>query len=120
MSPELTLKALLGKTLTSVEGAQAGSDEVVFDTADERFHLYHSQDCCESVAINKVRGDVSNIIGSPVTRAIERLPDYANPGGESWTWSEFQIFTKKGSVTLLWLGESNGYYSESVRFEKVK
>jgi hypothetical protein len=118
MSPELTLKALLGKTLISVEGAKEGSNEVIFDTKTERFRMYHQQDCCESVAITRVRGDVSKILNSPVTRAVEKSPDYKYEG-ESGTWSEFQIFTKKGSLTILWLGESNGYYSESVSFDKL-
>ncbi len=120
MSPELSLKALLGKTLTSVEGAQAGNNEVVFDTEDQRFLMWHQQDCCENVAIHKVRGNVVNILGSPITRAVEKAPDYQAPNCESHTWSEFQIFTKKGSLTILWLGESNGYYSESVSFDEIK
>lgn len=126
MSPELTLKALLGKTLTSCEGAKVGGTDIVFDSADgKRFHMYHQQDCCEGVSIDRVEGDIQTIIGSPILTALESVtndpPEDAdkNEWRESATWTEFTITTAKGEVKIRWLGESNGYYGEGVDFNDV-
>lgn len=121
MSPELTLKKLLGLTLTSVEGATVGDQAVVFDTEDRRFLMQHSQDCCEFVRIHSVEGDVQNIIGSPILSALEDRPDDDSPeSSESYTWTLFTIKTEKGTLRIKWLGESNGYYGEGVDFNEVE
>jgi hypothetical protein len=104
-----------------------GSDEMVFETADgERFALYHSQDCCENVSIEDVTGDMADLIGSPIVEAEEVSSEEDPPGykpesdyRESYTWTFYKLRTAKGAVTLRWLGESNGYYSERVDFIKL-
>ena len=96
-----------------------GEDEVRFESTCGRvFRLYHSQDCCESVDIEDVCGDVEDLIGSPILMAEEAT----SPDGdsESGTWTFYKLATVKGYVTIRWLGRSNGYYSESVYFEEVR
>ena len=77
------------------------------------------QDCCESVTIVDVVGNISALIGSPLLMADESTSDQAN-ASESGTWTFYKFATIKGYVDIRWLGESNGYYSESVDFERLK
>jgi hypothetical protein len=116
------VSVLAGQTLTSVE--RVGDEEIIF-TADSgrRFKLYHEQGCCESVQIEDVNGDLNDLVGVPILQAEEvcferdENPEgMAEPYGESFTWTFYKFATAKGYVTIRWLGESNGYYSESVDF----
>ena len=118
---------LVGKTLRHIEGASVGSEEIVFYCEDgSRFRQYHYQDCCESVDLNEIIGDLDDIIGSPILLAEEAsYSDEPAPDGslpeyhDSWTWTFYKLATVKGHLTLRWLGESNGYYSESAYFEQI-
>ena len=95
-----------------------GADEIRFETTNGRvFRLYHSQGCCESVDIEDITGDVEDLIGLPLLMAEEAT----SPGdaGESSTWTFYKFATAKGYVTIRWLGQSNGYYSEGVDFEEL-
>lgn len=117
------LKDLLGKTMTSVENK---GDELVFTTTEGKsFKLYHSQDCCESVSIESVVGDLADLVGEPLLVAEESTSG-EHPEGytakeyeESFTWTFYKFATRKGYVDVRWLGESNGYYSESVEFAEA-
>lgn len=114
---------LVGKTMSSVVSA---GDELLFTTTDgEKFRLYHSQDCCEFVSIESIVGDLSDLIGEPMLVAEcnsgETPSDYKfNYEPDSYTWTFYKFATRKGYVDVRWLGESNGYYSESVDFERCK
>ncbi len=114
---------LMGKTLREIIGAEKGSDEIVFvlDNGD-RYKMYHSQDCCESVDVDDVDGDIADLIGSPLVVAEEVSSEGVPQKGdweESFTWTFYKFATVKGFVTIKWYGTSNGYYSESVDFEKI-
>src|SRR5690606_6544325 len=89
--------------------------------------MFHEQDCCEGVYVADVIGDLDDLIGATVTMAEKVTHSMQNPEGVpakdyqySWTWTFYQLATVKGYVTIRWYGESNGYYSESVLFYKLK
>jgi hypothetical protein len=120
----MNIESLKGLTVTEISGAEKGSERVEFVTSGGRFAMYHSQDCCESVELEDICGDISDLLDSEILLAeevtnsddiIDGKPAYP----ESWTWTFYKLSTIKGHVTLRWLGESNGYYSEGVYFEKM-
>lgn len=125
-----SINRFVGKTLTKVENLDNERLIFTFDDGTE-YQAYHMQDCCESVYIYDVVGDVDilggvvGILNSPILLAEEEVlnkypPDVPTPKysegcyTESYTWTIYHIRTEKGYVAFRWLGESNGYYSESV------
>jgi hypothetical protein len=123
----MDISVLIGKTLTSVIGAN-GDEQISFTTdSGETYRMFHGQDCCESVNVEDIIGDVADLVGSPVVLAYEESNRGEWPEGvdkperedESYTWTFYRIGTIKGTVTIRWYGTSNGYYSESVDFEQV-
>lgn len=109
---------LKGKTLSSINES---GDEIVFETTDgERYRMYHEQDCCESVSIESIVGDLEDLVGSELLMAeeVEGTSPVDFEAYESHTWTFYKFATLKGYVDIRWLGSSNGYYSESVSFVK--
>lgn len=115
------VSVLLGKTLSNVE-MNKGKDEVIFTTEDgEKYVMYHEQDCCESVSIEDITGNLEDLVGAPILKAEETSNDDNPPkGADSHEWTFYNFATVKGYVTIRWLGESNGYYSESVDFKLLQ
>lgn len=121
-----TFEDLKGVTLEKID-VNHELDEITFvSVTGEQYKLYHEQDCCESVTIEDIAGDLDDLIGSPITNASEVEGEYAltpeeevDHYAESETWTFYKIGTNKGSVTIRWYGSSNGYYSESVSFTKI-
>ena len=110
-----SIDRMVGLTFTRVLG-QVGDDQMVFETDRERFVFFHSQDCCESVAIDDITGCLQDLVGEPLLRA-EQVSGMTEPDaqhGESYTYTFYKFATRRGYVDVRWLGESNGYYSESV------
>lgn len=111
---------LLGKVITSF--VVSGDDEIKISTSDgSNYTMYHAQDCCESVYVEDINGDIDDIIGSPILRAEESTNEnFDDRVRDSATWTFYKLDTIKGSIEIRWFGESNGYYSESVDFVKEK
>lgn len=116
--PVKTFDDLIGRSLYRIT---QHDEELVLYLSDTNYvRFYHSQDCCESVYIEDVCGDLDDLIGAPILVA-EEVSNYEgeSTGDESYTWTFYRFATQKGSVTVRWYGSSNGYYSESVDVEFV-
>jgi hypothetical protein len=88
------------------------------------FVMYHRQDCCESVTIDDIEGDLDDLIDEYILQAEEVTNREDKTLGktkprDSFTWTFYKLATRRGYVTIRWLGESNGCYSESVDFKLV-
>ena len=131
---EAKFEDLIGKTIYAIQGGK-GYGELIFQCRDEKgefrdYKMYHSQDCCESVYVEDICGDLSDLLNTSVLKASEDSSD-KDPESpisadivlsryrESFTWTFYNISTIKGGVTIRWYGESNGYYSESVDFIEI-
>lgn len=116
---EAEMSDLLGRTFTQV----LKTDDTLKLVCEEgTFVFEHEQDCCESVYIESVVGDLNDLVGTPILLA-EKSTSCIDPPGEerkrefyedSFTWTFYKLATIKGYVDIRWLGESNGYYSEEV------
>jgi len=110
-----SIKILVESTLTEIIG-DVNSNELIFVRNDGRkIKMCHWQDCCEQVDIVDICGDLSDLIGSPITLAEVRTED--DPECDDYgigMFTFYEIATIKGSVTIRWHGSSNGYYGVGV------
>ena len=113
-----TFENMIGLTMKSVV-ADRGNDVMTFTSeCGKVFKFLHYQDCCESVSIEDICGDLDDLVGAPLVVA-EEVTNGDEPqleGYESYTWTFYRFVSLKGSVTVRWLGSSNGYYSEGVSY----
>lgn len=114
---------LLNETLKSITVSPDKSCITFTTWFGEEFILHHEQDCCESVIVDDISGNLDDLLNTPILLA-EESSNRDNLDGrehsESWTWTFYKLATIKGYVDIRWLGESNGYYSEAVDFSCTK
>jgi len=118
-----SIDMLIGQTLKSIVVSE-DNREIKFTTKNgKRYTMYHDQDCCESVTIDEIIGDLDDLLNSPILDARVETNSSDEPkkdSDNSFTWTFYIISTIKGTVTLRWFGASNGYYSEEVTFREIK
>lgn len=108
---KVTTYPLLGKTLTKVTSER---DEIAFHIDDgEIWVLQHEPDCCETVSLVDVSGDLDDLVGLLVVAEEVQRERVITSDGEGTTWTFCKFATAKGYVTLSWRGDSNGYYTET-------
>ena len=113
--------SMLGKTFKylhkNVKYCGQGNfiDELIFKSDDLFVKFCHDQNCCETVNIEDICGELNDLVDHPIliAESVSRKGSEED-SFESSTWTFYRFATKRGSVTVRWLGESNGYYSESV------
>jgi len=132
---------LVGQTFTRVytnindeHHHGVGANELIFENDQVKYVFYHDQDCCESVSIEDICGDLSDLENTPILKVDEAtnckgdetalstfmvLSDTDDKNyDESYTYTFYIFATIKGYVDVRWYGVSNGYYSESVYLRK--
>lgn len=118
-----TIEDMKGQVFTKVYVTD-NKYEMIFENDEFIFTFYHEDDCCESVYVDDIMGDLNDLVGKPldiveVARHEDTMPqgmDLKKPE-DSFTWTFYKFATIKGWVDVRWLGESNGYYSEEVDFK---
>ena len=103
----IDISKVVGKHCVS---ARAEGDTVILSFTDGAVHLFHEQDCCESVVLESA--DDLFLLEDSVILHAEHAEHVSNQEDGSVTFYKFH--TTKGGVTLRWSGESNGYHSEEV------
>jgi hypothetical protein len=107
---------LVGEVLDAVDIDREENQILLTTRSGRKFLVYHEQDCCETVAISGQDGSFDKLIGKPLIEAR----DFAVDTGESESDYDSQTTTTlvfrvdDQTVISRWIGDSNGYYSESV------
>lgn len=113
--------AMQGKTIVAIQGMTPESDEVLFTFSDgQKLKMYHWQDCCESVYLADVNGNIEDLLNTPLLVAESRTEGGRDGDWDVYEYTFYTFRTIKGSVDLRWIGTSNGYYATGVEIEEVK
>ena len=99
---------LVGRKIVSIDGAVEGSERIVFTLDNgKKCILTHFQDCCETVTVNDVCGDVTDLLNSPILLAEEVCSSDVSPddvdlpiNNGSYTWTFYKLSTINGGVTI--------------------
>ena len=101
-----------GMTITAVVYKEV-NESLLIHLNTHVLEMIHHQDCCETVYLADVVGTFEDLIGYPLLEVSESIVDIATEDMSS-TASYYNFKTVKASVQLRWVGESSGYYSETV------
>ena len=102
-----TFDDLLGRILYKVT---EDGDELRLYLSDTNYvRFYHEQDCCESVYVESIVGDLNDLVGEEILLAedVENIFDVLKNIGnevvgsdESYTWTFYKFATRKTETGL--------------------
>ncbi len=125
MEPELLerkqveFSVLVGEVLDAVD-IDREKDQILLTTQSGRqFLVYHKQKCCETVEIFGQDGSFDKLIGKPLIEARDFAVDTSEEAADSQTTTTLVFRVDGETVISRWVGDSNGYYSESVDIEEL-
>ena len=109
---------IMNGVIVNVVGLEEESEEVILTIfKNNKFYelrIYHEQECCEDVRLLEYHGKID--LNSQLLDIKVISNEEVKENGDSQTWTFITIETNTSTCTLRFLGESNGYYSESVDF----
>jgi hypothetical protein len=108
---------LVGETLAYIDVDPDGYQILLTTESGRKIKIYHDQNCCESVQIIGTDGEWRSVIGKPLVLVEHNEHQGDGPpydDAESWTYTDLVFRVNDATVISKWVGESNGYYSESV------
>ena len=108
----INIDQIKGMTITAVVYKES-NESLRIHLNTHVLEMIHHQDCCETVYLADVVGSFEDLIGYPLLEVSESTVN-TNSEGMSSTASYYNFNTVKASVQLRWVGESNGFYSETV------
>ena len=111
-SQAINIEQIKGMTITAVVYKET-DESLLIHLNTHVLEMLHHQDCCETVYLADVVGSFEDLIGYPLLEVSESTVN-TNSEDMSSTASYYNFKTVKASVQLRWVGESNGYYSETV------
>ena len=112
-SSPINIEQLKGMTITAVAYKEE-NESLLIHLNTHVLEMIHHQDCCETVYLADVVGSFEDLIGYPLLEVSESIVNIESAEYESATASYYNFKTLKSSVQLRWVGESNGYYSETI------
>jgi hypothetical protein len=105
---------LVGEVLDAVD-IDREKDQILLTTRSGRqFLIHHEQKCCETVEISGQDGSFDKLIGKPIVEARDNAVDTSEEAADSQTTTTLVFRVDDHAVISRWVGDSNGYYSESV------
>jgi hypothetical protein len=106
---------LVGEVLDAVDIDREENQILLTTRSGRKFLVYHEQDCCEKVQIVGQDGSFDKLIGKPIVEARDIAVDTTEEGiDDSQTTTTLVFRVDDQTVISRWVGDSNGYYSESV------
>jgi len=87
---------MVGKVIDSIE---QGHDRIIFYFADgTAAESLHMQDCCESVVVDRIEGDIAAVVGIPVIEADETSDSENKPSeySERYHWTRDAVYHDAG------------------------